>query len=273
MQILLTEVLDVPATIETGEAGKTLNFYDPTNELDYVTGYDFEALARGNELGDCTRLNQDDSKEYQSCAHVIPEVWQGQKKTVAALRSEDTIEARNGGLLGQQGLFVPRFTAMKDPTLLTSFGLLANRTKLAETFKRPTSWKEYCELISPNNCATPDTVAIRAPLTETEEQRMFEEDVYTGHFRATEDHDCERHPDTCTGDFVDYPCGWTSYSFQQLYNLGIALKSNGPEEVTGGYTYGQMTEIWAAANATKSDVMMRWWVSRLCCNCGICLVQ
>jgi hypothetical protein len=29
--------------------------------------------------------------------------------------------------------------------------------------------------------------------------------------------------------------------------------------VCNGYTYAEMTEIWAAANATRSNVMMRWW--------------
>jgi hypothetical protein len=48
-------------------------------------------------------------------------------------------------------------------------------------------------------------------------------------------------------------------SEQQQHHLGIALKSNGDEPGSGGYSFGQMFEIWEAANATKSDVMMMWW--------------
>lgn len=39
----------------------------------------------------------------------------------------------------------------------------------------------------------------------------------------------------------------------------MALESSGADEGSNGYSYAQMTEIWAAANATKSHVMMRWW--------------
>jgi hypothetical protein len=55
------------------------------------------------------------------------------------------------------------------------------------------------------------------------------------------------------------PCrsSWSSFVKQQTHHLGIALESNGDEE--GGYSYTQLTEIWAAANATKSDVIMLWW--------------
>jgi len=57
----------------------------------------------------------------------------------------------------------------------------------------------------------------------------------------------------------DYPCGWTSFVAQQTYHLDIALESNGPEPGSNGYSYSSMVQIWAAANATKSNVMMQWW--------------
>jgi hypothetical protein len=53
--------------------------------------------------------------------------------------------------------------------------------------------------------------------------------------------------------------GWTSFVQQQFYHLDIALKSNGNEPGSNGYSYSEMIDIWAAANATKSNVMMEWW--------------
>ena len=83
----------------------------------------------------------------------------------------------------------------------------ANRRKLAETFLRPTTWKDYCDLVSPNNCTTSDDVAQHAPTDEADYERMFVAGSYTGHFRATEENDCDTHPDTCTGHVGDFPNG------------------------------------------------------------------
>jgi hypothetical protein len=45
----------------------------------------------------------------------------------------------------------------------------------------------------------------------------------------------------------------------QTYHLNIALSSDGKEPGSNGYPYSQLAEIWAAANATKSNVVMHWW--------------
>ena len=59
---------------------------------------------------------------------------------------------------------------------------------------------------------------------------------------------------------VDFPCGWSSFVTQQTYHLDIGLQSSGPQDpIARGYTYQQMTQIWAAANATKSNVLLHWW--------------
>jgi hypothetical protein len=49
------------------------------------------------------------------------------------------------------------------------------------------------------------------------------------------------------GHIVDFRCGWTSYVKQITHHLDIALESNGPEPMSAGYSYSQMTEVWAAA--------------------------
>lgn len=148
----------------------------------------------------------------------------------------------------------------RDPTLGTYIGLQGehNRKNLAERFKRPTTWKQYCEEVSVTNCSVEDGVASRPPRTEGEESSMFAEGLYTGHFRPTKKNDCDINNSTCSGHISDYPCGWNSFINQQTFHLSIALESNGPE-LSDGYSYSQLTQIWAAANATKSDVMMMWW--------------
>ena len=54
---------------------------------------------------------------------------------------------------------------MKDPTLMSYFGLMgdANQRKVAEEFKRPTTWGAYCASVSPDGCTTWDRTALRAP--------------------------------------------------------------------------------------------------------------
>mmetsp|Transcript_43896 Transcript_43896/g.93377 ORF Transcript_43896/g.93377 Transcript_43896/m.93377 type:complete len:632 (-) Transcript_43896:102-1997(-) len=58
---------------------------------------------------------------------------------------------------------------------------------------------------------------------------------------------------------VNFQCGWTSFVRQQIHHNNIALKSDG-NELSGGYTYSEIIEIWHAANETKSDLIGLWWV-------------
>ena len=151
--------------------------------------------------------------------------------------------------------------AEKDPTLLSLHGLKGehNRKKLAEMFKRPTTWKDYCEIVSPTNCTLPDDVAQRPPQDESEKERMFVEGLYTGHFRHTDDNNCTLNPTNCTGHIADFPCGWISFLVPQIYYNNIALKSSGKEPGSEGYSYSQLAEMWAAANATQENLITQWW--------------
>lgn len=75
MQILLSELLGVPTTIETGEPNMDADFYDRDMSLDYGVGYPFDAIEKAAEVGDCRILPKADTTEdYQMCAHVMPEV-------------------------------------------------------------------------------------------------------------------------------------------------------------------------------------------------------
>lgn len=87
--------------------------------------------------------------------------------------------------------------------------MAGRREGMAQIFKRPTSWGQYCMLVSPNNCTEPDEVAARAPLGE-ETEKYFQEGLFTGYFRYTEQSNCTLHPDSCTGHIVSPPCSWTT---------------------------------------------------------------
>ena len=44
---------------------------------------------------------------------------------------------------------------------------------------------------------------------------------------------------------------------QQFHHLGIAMRSQGQEAGCQGYTNDEMTDIWAAANATQTNILMQ----------------
>lgn len=162
------------------------------------------------------------------------------------------------------GFFIPLTTARRDPTLISYLGLQgeANRKKLAETFKTPTTWKEYCSLHE-SNCATGDSVIASFPKTDEEESSYFIEGLYPGYFRVHDDNNCTKNENTCTGHFVAGPCTWTNYAEAQMYWNNISLASRGPIKPNNGYTYSQMFQIYKAANATKSDVFFWWWTPEI----------
>ena len=256
LQLLLSELLDVPATIETGTPNATMNFYDEYGAFEYGTSNDLLSLENAMQLDqDCTSANRDRfGDKYQSCSHIVPEVWDTSLNTVQEWIREGFIEQPQPlGVLGQEGWFVPKFTAERDPSVTNYLGLQGdeNRQKLANLFRRPTTWAEYCELISENNCQSPDEYSKRAPFDEWEGERMFVDGLFRGYFRDTEANNCTL-TGNCTGALIDYPCGWSSSSEAQAYHLDLPLE-------TYKYTYGQMVDMWHAANETKSNIMMMWW--------------
>ncbi|KAL7569548.1 hypothetical protein ACA910_013917 [Epithemia clementina (nom. ined.)] len=268
-QIVFMEILHVPVTLETGDPHARMDFYHADNPFEFGVGFPWDALKRARQQrGDCqsiARKNQNPhDEEYQSCAHFLSEIWIGHYKDVnQSLADGDIEQPVSSGLLGGAGWFIPRYTGERDPTLLSYLGLQGeeNRRKLANTFLRPTTFYDYCTEVSPTNCtADEDGIATRPPNGPDEYDRMFiEGGVYQGHYRKTAENDCDTYPDTCTGHLADFPCGWSSAVEQQTHYLNISLRSSGPEPGSRGYTYQQMTDMWLAANATQSNLMMRWW--------------
>jgi len=264
MQNVLSELAGVPSTIKTGSRDKHFNFYDPANSFDFGTmTYDYNALRTASIYPNCQ-----ESPKNASCAHVLPEMWDGQERYFKEAKKEGFIEAKVwNGMVGKFSWYVPKYTAQKDPTLLSIFGLTnaantasrrSNRRKLAKTFKRPFNWGDYCALFSANNCTTPDAVALRAPITSTEGARYHVDGVFRGKFNATDDNDCDKNPTTCTGHIVSPTCEWTNWVVPQAHHNNIHVWSNG-SGATSDYSYMHQIEVLKAAVATRSDILFYWW--------------
>ena len=211
LQILLSELLGVPTTVEIGTMeSKQTNLYYEYPSFVFGKAIDNEevALARARDFnGDCSLASHREDN-YESCAHVDVEGWESDLEWHHEFVLNNTFEVPSPlGVLGTESWFVTKYTAVKDPTLVSYLGLQgeANRRKLAETFLRPTTWKEYCDEVNPTQCQLPDGVALRAPGDEAENDRMFVDGVYIGHFRKTAENDCDLYPNNCTGHIGNFP--------------------------------------------------------------------
>mmetsp|Transcript_69426 Transcript_69426/g.103336 ORF Transcript_69426/g.103336 Transcript_69426/m.103336 type:complete len:917 (-) Transcript_69426:138-2888(-) len=274
MQIILSELLDVPSTLETSMPDTSFNFYDPDLQFSYShISYDYDALRTARDNPDCETYQADQRKngrEYRSCAHVMPEAWNGQKEKIAYAEQEGVIEPTTGsGGVAKYSWYIPRFTAIRDPKLTSYFGMTAgseieNRRLMADTFLRPKTWQYFCDEVSLDNCTTPyyddqgRLIAERPPSDESEGVQYFLADFYHGHFAATEDNDCNANPFACNGHISNVQCDWSTFAIPQAHYLGIPVKGSGTG-IAGGYPYARMVEIYNAANYTKSNVLFYWF--------------
>jgi 7 transmembrane sweet-taste receptor of 3 GCPR len=256
IQIFLSEFLQVPSTVGlNSEDTRHASFYAPNMEMLYsVKTTPWEELITANEMeGRCELTDKD-------CVHVLPEIWSSQEKLWNEYLKDGHIDQPSGnGQVGKASWYIPVHTAKQYPDLLSYHGLTGQREKLASIFNRPTSWGDYCESYSPTNCTMDDGIALRLPADKDESSRYFQDGFYTGFFRPTEKNDCSLNPDTCSGHIVDSACDWDSDAFVQAYWNDIPLESDGPLPENNGYLYEQMIEVWRAANATQSHVVMFWW--------------
>ena len=162
------------------------------------------------------------------------------------------------GVNVRYGLYVPAHSVRRDPTLASFVGLggTENRVKLAEIFKRPTNWSDYCEL-DVLNCSRNDTVASQKPETEKERSSYFLEDIFNGYFSSNK---CDIEPNTCIGNVIAPNCQLSVYTETQLYWNNIPLvASKGTMGNNAGYENSHMVQIYKAANATNSNVLFTWW--------------
>ena len=256
IQIFLSEFLQVPTTAGMNTQDTPMaSFYAPHMPMSYSTkAYAWEELVTANKMRGRCELTEND------CVHILPEVWKGQEKLSSKYIDEGhTDQVSWGGEVGKMSWYIPLHTAEQHRGLTSYLGLQGQREKLASIFNRPTPWGEYCQRYSPTNCTIDDGVAVRLPAHEDEEGKYFQSGSYTGFFRHTDKNDCSLNPDTCSGHIVDSPCQWDSFVSSQAYWNDIALESDGPLPENKGYSYGQMVDIWRAANATQSHVIMWWW--------------
>jgi hypothetical protein len=86
LQVVLSELLNVPTTIETGSVDGSLNFYHPDAPFQYgstaVVDTTFDAaLHQAYAVQDCRRRRflqqQHNNEDYIPCAHILPERWKG----------------------------------------------------------------------------------------------------------------------------------------------------------------------------------------------------
>ena len=114
MQILLSEVFMVPATIDNG-LNESSSFYDENNGYSFATvAYPWEGLNRANELnGDCSQV-----KPTEFCCHILPEVW-------APIPPDYLDKAENGfsGVIGANGWYITSFTLDEYPAFSSYTGL------------------------------------------------------------------------------------------------------------------------------------------------------
>ena len=117
-QILLTELMNVPVSIERG-AGRgpgmpSLSFYDIDNSYGGsfpVTSYGVDGIQKSNEVGgECRTTNE-------ACAHILPEVWPGTDPY------EGTADVMFTGQMGIEGFWMPSYTIERNPSLGTYYGL------------------------------------------------------------------------------------------------------------------------------------------------------
>ena len=121
---------------------------------------------------------------------------------------------------------------------VSHFGLRNNPQKLAEIFKTPITWGEYCDTFT-SECSNNDDneVATRLPSSDRERKKYLLEGSYTGFFK---ENGCNDSFTNCTGHFVDTYCGWTTYAESQFHWQNISLASAGPNEPNNGYSNEQL---------------------------------
>ena len=123
VQIILSEILGVPVSIESGskeKAGqsKFLNFYDLNNSFFFPPNNAFSSLHEANmHGGECT------GKTEKPCAHFMPEVW-----VTSPEDFKDNATFQTNGMVTSLGIYASKYTVEKYP-LFASYAGLKNRTQ------------------------------------------------------------------------------------------------------------------------------------------------
>ena len=290
-QIVLSEVYQVPATLvgqDNPLDNAALSFYasapETTQQQHYYyyhanQPYDWDALEMTNllEEGDCRHADP----FRLPCAHVMPQIWSHVRWEQAVrdqtIIAEDTAHDNNNNangmmMMGTTGLYIAAQTARVYPELVSHWGLRdATPHQMARIFRPPTTWGDYCQLISSNVCRQADAVAFRAPRTTEEAVRYYEPGLFTGYFgTADEIHHNNNSSSSSSSSsneighlFLPSSCdefAKNNVEAQLYWNNITSLTSQGPLLPNRGYDLEHIQQIYLAANATRSHVMI-WWYS------------
>jgi hypothetical protein len=263
-QIYLSEILRVPVTIETASPDTNTDFYHPSNTFAYPSsGYSWESLknAAAASNGVCPQSKASSTKNYKPCAHAMLEVWpSGNTNQLNTMIKEGYGEV--SGSIGGYGTIswytFERVIAL-DPTLKSYHGF-SNRIKIANLYKRPVSWYDYCITHAYGTCDSSDSFVTSKPSSKEEGSIYYKAGGYKGFFKGD---NCTKNPTTCTGYAVNAPCDWSTFMDAQIrWSLPsgepMALKTAGPLE-DGGYSYGQMLQIYEAAGLQNENILIWWW--------------
>lgn len=226
LQIILSELADIPVSFELGDETMTSSMYHEIPGFGTMTAFDdFDPLRTSQQVVDCLEVKQE--AEYRACYHISMELWESSiESQIPELLDQDVIETpTKSGHSGQEKFYLPKRTAEKNPAFVSYFGLKksVNQRAIAETFLTPTTWGAFCDEISATNCTEPDATATRPP-EESERGSYFMKDSYTGHFRKTFLNDCDLNPN-CTGFFIDYAYVTETSSFQLSYRFYSSLQT------------------------------------------------
>ena len=111
LQILLSEMLGVPTTLEPGTYPTRINFYDTDGAVEYGRNKNIDSFANAFKYTDC-RLrtydgNDDTTNEdnYEPCSNLVPEFWSAQGSWAAASIADGSMEIPEAlGVLAQETL-------------------------------------------------------------------------------------------------------------------------------------------------------------------------
>lgn len=226
-QIVLMEFVGVPASVGlTTETSFEANFYAESlsEKLSFSPiSYAYEGIEKANEYipcptnaaeivqANCEFILPECQNTEEECAHILPEVWAGQRSEYIKLEKSGVLESSPNGMITNPSFMVPTKTAKEYPMLSIIYGLQANPTLVASLFRKPKTWNEYCKL---NDCTESSSAAQRNPVDATEGNVYYSEGLYTGYFEETEQNKCinSTNLEECHGYFIAPNCDFPSFA-------------------------------------------------------------
>ena len=104
LQIVLSELLGVPTTLEPGQPSTRINFYDEWASVEYGVINNTAGFANARKYTDCRRANRDPQR-YEPCMNLIPEFWSATGPWAKESVSDGSMESPQAlGVMAQETL-------------------------------------------------------------------------------------------------------------------------------------------------------------------------